>query len=100
MVLEHPLGETTWNMAAVILGGPALFLIGNLLFKAAVTGRRPVSHLAGLGVLALCAPASHVLPPVALSVATVATIVVEAIIEGRLAAPAWAGSRHSIDVIS
>ncbi|TNC50484.1 low temperature requirement protein A [Rubellimicrobium rubrum] len=92
-VLEDPLGETTWVTGAVILAGPGLFMLGNLLFKAAVTGRRPVSHLAGLGILALCAPFATLLPPLALSMVTVVALIVVALLEGRLARSRTAASQ-------
>jgi low temperature requirement protein LtrA len=40
-----------WTGAVTILGGPALFLLGNFLFKNATSRRWPVSHLIGLGLL-------------------------------------------------
>ena len=41
------------HAAAAILGGPAVFLLGNLWFKGVTTGRPPLSHMAGLVGLAL-----------------------------------------------
>lgn len=84
MVLTHPLGETDWQVAAVVLGGPALFLIGNLLFKLAVTGRMPVSHMAGLALLAVLVPASRVMPPLALAAGATVAIVAVAVLERRI----------------
>ena len=45
LVLAHPTGHTDAKTAAVLLGGPALYLLGNLLFKRA-TASSPalVSH--------------------------------------------------------
>jgi low temperature requirement protein LtrA len=62
-LLAHP-GETgDAARALVILGGPVLFLAGNLFVKRVTTGRLPRSHLAGIGVALL-------FMPVGLSVAT------------------------------
>ena len=52
-LLAHPLERVTWQDALTILGGPALFLLGNFLFKNATSRRWPVSHLVGLALLGL-----------------------------------------------
>lgn len=50
--LSHPDGYLTDPMAAVLIGGPLLFLIGALVFKAAAFGRWSSARLAGIAVLA------------------------------------------------
>ncbi|KAA1178733.1 low temperature requirement protein A [Rhizobium tropici] len=52
-LFAHPHEQADMHAAAAILGGPAVFLIGNLWFKGATTGRPPLSHIAGLVGLAL-----------------------------------------------
>ena len=52
-LFAHARDQADLHTAAAILGGPAVFLIGNLWFKGATTGRPPLSHLAGLAGLAL-----------------------------------------------
>lgn len=48
-------------VTATILGGPLIFLVGNLWFKGATTGRAPLSHLVGIALLAvLMLLATHV----------------------------------------
>ena len=43
-----------FKTASAIIGGPIVFLLGNVWFKAAIRGRSPLSHLAGVaGLLAL-----------------------------------------------
>jgi len=42
---EHPL-----SAMLTIIGGAALYVLGNALFKAVVFGRWPLSHMAGLGL--------------------------------------------------
>src|SRR5690606_4099199 len=57
LVLVHP-GHATEAGIAAILGGPALYLLGNLLFKW-ITNTRPsppLSHMVGLALLAALAP--------------------------------------------
>ncbi|WP_432348057.1 low temperature requirement protein A [Shinella yambaruensis] len=49
--LAHPHGATDAKTASAIIGGPVVFLSGNIWFKAAIRGRWPLSHLAGIGVL-------------------------------------------------
>jgi low temperature requirement protein LtrA len=83
LVLAHSTGHTELAAALTLLGGPALFLIGNLLFKSCFANRPPLSHLVGLGLLVLLAPASLLLPPVGLGAGAVAILVVVAIWETR-----------------
>ncbi|MGD9476536.1 low temperature requirement protein A [Shinella sp. G-2] len=52
--LAHPHGHVDFKTASAIIGGPVVFLLGNIWFKAAIRGRSPLSHLAGIaGLLAL-----------------------------------------------
>ena len=73
LIIAHPLGHTGWGVAASILGGPALFLVGNHWFKALTARWPPLSHLVGIGLFAL----SLVARPVAVA-----------------ARARWAGARH------
>jgi low temperature requirement protein LtrA len=54
LLLAHPQGHAEWPFIAFQCGGLALFLLGVGLFKriASPTGRFPLSHLAGLILLA------------------------------------------------
>ena len=63
LVLAHPDGHTDVKTAAVILAGPALYLLGNLLFKRATANRPALSHIAGLVLLALLVPVSLAFQP-------------------------------------
>ncbi|MHB1057474.1 MAG: low temperature requirement protein A [Rhodanobacter sp.] len=66
---------------AVLLGGPALYLLGNAWFKKTVNGSHlPLSHLAGLGLLAALAIVLAWRPPsvFALGLATSALLVLVA----------------------
>ncbi|KAF1709778.1 hypothetical protein CSC70_08755 [Pseudoxanthomonas kalamensis DSM 18571] len=63
LVIAHPRGHLEPIQAGVLLGGAALFLLGNGLYKRAVYGRFPLSHLAGFaGLLALLPVALHAQP--------------------------------------
>lgn len=63
LILAHPSGHTDVTAIWTSIGGTALYLVGNLLFKFYVAGRPPLSHIVGLalcGILAFFA--SHVSP--------------------------------------
>lgn len=77
-LLAHPLGHTEPGAAAAILGGPAIFLIGNILFKSATSGRAPLSHFGGLAVLALLAFTVTSISPLALSMSVTAVLIMVA----------------------
>src|SRR4029079_8620413 len=55
ITIAHPLAELGLASAFALLGGPALYLVGNVFFKRASAKYYPLSHLAGLGMLALLA---------------------------------------------
>jgi low temperature requirement protein LtrA len=55
LVIAHPLDPSTAADAASIIGGAALFLLGNLWFKALTARWAPLSHLVGLGLFAVLA---------------------------------------------
>ena len=49
--LAHPHGHVDAKTASAILGGPIVFLLGNIWFKATIRGRSPLSHIAGIAAL-------------------------------------------------
>ena len=51
LTLAHPSGPTEWATALILVGGPALFLLGATLFKLAVFGLWPWPRLVGLAIL-------------------------------------------------
>ena len=53
ITIKHPVGHMELSAAATLLGGPALYLAGNILFKRASAQYYPLSHLVGLGLLLL-----------------------------------------------
>ncbi|RZU73571.1 low temperature requirement protein LtrA [Micromonospora kangleipakensis] len=77
LIIEHPFGHTPPAWAAVILGGPALFLAGRAIIEYTVFGRVSRDRVAGVLVLAAISPATIVLPPVL--VAAAAALVLAAI---------------------
>jgi len=81
-VLSHPTGHTDLKTAAVLAGGPALYLLGNFLFKRATTANRTaLSHLVGLGLLVVLAPLALVVQPVTFLAAMTAVLVLVAVWE-------------------
>lgn len=81
LVLSHPLGHTDLKTLLVIVGAPALYLLGTASFKSLTAPNVPLSHLIGLGLLALVASAAMVASPLALSAGTAASLIVVAIWE-------------------
>jgi low temperature requirement protein LtrA len=53
LVIGHGAHHVELKYLAVLLGGPAIYLLGNGLFKRVAFGRFPLSHLGGLTALAL-----------------------------------------------
>jgi low temperature requirement protein LtrA len=80
--VAHPTGSTSAAVASVILGGPALFLAGNALFKHALLGYVPHSRFLAIGALALLAPLALVVSPLVLSAAAAVVVTAMAFAAG------------------
>jgi low temperature requirement protein LtrA len=78
LVLAHPVGHANAMAAAAILGGPALYLVGNMAFKRTTAAHFPLSHMVGLALLAALAPFATHVQPVMLSVASTAILLLVA----------------------
>jgi low temperature requirement protein LtrA len=74
-VLHQPMGHADLKIAAAVIGGPALFLFGTLVFKLAVFRRWSHTRIVGLMVLAALVPAAEHLSPLVLSVLTTLVLV-------------------------
>lgn len=81
LVVHHPGGHVELPTLCALVGGPALYLIGNALFKRLSAPNLPLSHLIGLGLLALSVLASFFVTPLALSAITTAIMIVVAVWE-------------------
>ncbi|WP_454715230.1 low temperature requirement protein A [Caulobacter segnis] len=78
-VIHHASGHTDVKVAAAVIGGPALFLAGVLVFKLAVFRQWSLTRLVGLVLLATLVPlAGHVSPLVLSMLSTLALVVVGA----------------------
>lgn len=75
MSLSHPRGTTDFFMAAVLIGGPMLFLIGAQVFKLAAFGIWSPSRLSGIAALGALSFAAPVLTPLGLAVCATAVLV-------------------------
>lgn len=84
-VIHHSAGHTDFKTAAAVIGGPALFLLGVLVFKLAVFKAWSRTRIAGLALLALLVPAAAHISPLALSVLSTLALVVVGGLETWLA---------------
>jgi low temperature requirement protein LtrA len=83
LVLAHPTGHIDLKTAAAVLGGPALYLIGNLMFKRTTANRPALSHIVGLILLAGLAPLAPLLQPFTFAAAANLVLVMVAVWETR-----------------
>jgi low temperature requirement protein LtrA len=81
LVLAHPSGHVATPTLAAVLGGPALYLLGNILFKRSVATWLPLSHLVGIAALAMLVPAASYSTPLLLGAAASGVLVIVAVWE-------------------
>jgi len=79
LAIAHPGDDTTLGFTLLTFGGPALFLIAQLLFSYVALGRVPRSRLIGLAALALLAVATAPLTLLAGITASTAVLVAVAV---------------------
>ena len=77
-VLEHPEAAMTLPVAVTLVGGPLFYLMGLLLFRWIVTRVVLVSHLVGVGLLALAGAVAPLLTPLGLGATTSVILIVVA----------------------
>lgn len=80
-VLAHPHGHTSIATMVAMIGGTALYLVANILFKWLVFRGHPLSHYIGLGLLAALCFVAFVVPPSMVALATTLILVIVAIQE-------------------
>ncbi|GAB3661386.1 low temperature requirement protein A [Zhihengliuella somnathii] len=61
LVVAHPLESEGWPVALTLSAGPVLYLLGNIVFVAAHTGRAPTSRIVALVLLVLVVPLTAML---------------------------------------
>ncbi|MET7667379.1 low temperature requirement protein A [Micromonospora luteifusca] len=74
LVITHPFGHPEPAWVAVILGGPALFLVGRSRFEYVVFSRVSLDRPIGLLALAAVAPLMLLLPPLVAALAVTAVL--------------------------
>ncbi|MEU8216937.1 low temperature requirement protein A [Micromonospora taraxaci] len=83
LVLHEPTGETPPAWLAVILGGPALFLVGRASFEYEVFSRVSWSRPGGILALLTIAPAALYVPPMVTSLGALLVLVAVAYADFR-----------------
>jgi low temperature requirement protein LtrA len=78
LAIAHPGNQLDVATACLVLGGPALFLVGQALFKRAVWGRVPLSRLAPIGAVLALIPVAVVSTVLVLLALTTAVVVAAA----------------------
>lgn len=81
LILAHPTGHSDAATIWTSIGGTALYLVGNLLFKLYITGKVPLSHLIGLGLCAVLAFLAAELSPLLLGATTSAILIIVTVTE-------------------
>ena len=81
LVLAHPSGQATAGEAAAIVGGVALFLVGNGWFKGLTARSATLSHLIGLGLCLVVAILHPWLSPLVLGTLALSILVAVAVLE-------------------
>jgi low temperature requirement protein LtrA len=85
LTVAHPGGhDADLPTVLTLIGGPALYVFGNLLFKKVTSGSVPLSHLAGLALLLFVGFVGLYAEPLPLSIATTAILFGIAYWEQRL----------------
>lgn len=80
-LLAHPTGHASSAAIIALLGGPVLFLFGNLLFKGATSGRPPLSHMVGIALFGGSALIASGLSALALGAIAAAILIMTAVWE-------------------
>lgn len=79
LVLAHPLGHNSLAVILTVVGGPALFLLGNQAFKWTTAGVKypPFSHFIGLLALAIIGGAAWIWhwQPLTIGISATATLI-------------------------
>jgi low temperature requirement protein LtrA len=75
IIITHPSGHTRPAWAAVLFGGPALFLVGRAAFEYSVFARVSRNRWIGLLVLAALTPVTLHSPPTIVAVAVTAVLI-------------------------
>ena len=83
LVLAHPHGRPLPAQTAVLLAGPAIYLLGSAIYKRVVYGHAPRSHVAGVVALAFLGALAPRLDLLMMGWATTAVVVAIGLAEMR-----------------
>ena len=78
LLLKQPAGPVDLPLLMPMLGGPTLFLLGNLWLKTLTAHRTPLAHLVGFALLAAIAVVSPNLEPLGVGAAVAGALVIVA----------------------
>lgn len=84
LVLAHPHAYPSAAQIAVLLAGPAIYLLGSAIYKRVVYGALPGSHLAGVLMLLALAPVAFVTNMLIMGWLTTVVVLVVSFCEARL----------------
>ena len=84
LVIAHPLGHASAETVATVMGGPALFLAGHLLFKRAVFGGWSAPRMAAIVMLGALALVGREWAPLALASGALVIVASVAWWDGRM----------------
>ncbi|MEU5155440.1 low temperature requirement protein A [Glycomyces sp. NPDC021274] len=79
LVLLHPWGAADAAVIAAVLGGPALYVVGDLVHRRTSTGRVAVSRVLALGCLGVFALIALALPALVLAALVLAVLLLLAL---------------------
>lgn len=75
ILLRHPLGHTDAETAWVLIGGPALYIVGSIVFEFGALGRWSSIRIVGLALMGLVILLVPVATPLAITATTTAILV-------------------------
>lgn len=84
LVLAHPHDPLKTPYVLILSAGPAIYLLGSAVYKKAVYGVVPASHLAGVAALLLLIPAASTVDLLAMGWLTTAITLAVCFWEGRI----------------
>ncbi|WP_313245375.1 low temperature requirement protein A [Stenotrophomonas rhizophila] len=84
LVLAHPHARPGLAQTAILLAGPAIYLLGSAIYKRVVYGVVPASHLAGVLMLLALVPVAWVVDLLVMGWLTTLVVLVVSFWEGRL----------------
>ena len=84
LVLAHPHAHPSTAQVAILLAGPAIYLLGSAIYKRIVYGVVPVSHLAGVLMLLALVPVAFFADMLVMGCLTTAVVLMVSFCEGHL----------------